>query len=543
MESYKALALAWRPRFFADLKGQGHITRALINAIARKQLHHAYLFTGTRGVGKTTIARILAKSLNCIEGILPEPCGHCAHCVAIDAGRFVDLIEVDAASRTRVEDTRELLDNVQYAPLQGRFKIYLIDEVHMLSGHSFNALLKTLEEPPSHVKFILATTDPQRIPSTILSRCLRLNLRPLPTDDIAEHLQHILTTEKIAFEPGATQLIATAGNGSMRDALSVLEQAIAYGDGCVQTQAVQAMLGMEYQSYLPSLCNAIGLLNVAEAFSIVEKMAQAGADYSQVLASLLQTLHDAAIARALGRAPEALGKIWGDLLGAEENQLLYQIGLMGQRDLPYAPDPRTGFEMVLLRMIVFRPVTAPLPVGAEKSVVSEKPVAAIASAPPPVLPEKPVAPIASALPPVVAEKPVVPTPSLPTTGTSELDWAHLITQLPLSGLARTLVKSCVVAHWDGENLSLTLEESQKACLNAQRQTQIQTALSQHFSRPIRLTIMTGETAQATPYAQAKIQSQARNDAIKQSLDNDPLLQGLLSTFDATIEKVTLEDEE
>jgi DNA polymerase-3 subunit gamma/tau len=538
--AYQALARSWRPKSFADLKGQEHVTRALMNAISRNQLHHAYLFTGTRGVGKTTIARILAKALNCEQGIMPEPCGVCTHCVAIDAGRFVDLIEVDAASRTRVEDTRDLLENVQYAPTQGRFKIYLIDEVHMLSGHSFNALLKTLEEPPAHVKFILATTDPQRIPPTVLSRCLRFNLRALSTNDITQQLQTILTAEKITFEPAAIQIIARAGAGSMRDALSVLEQGISYGNGTLQTHDIESMLGMHYQRYLPELLNAIGALNVQNALAAITKMAEVGADFEQVLASVLQALHEAAIARVV---PQEDPNSLTDALSPEENQLLYQIGLNGQRDLAYAPDPRSGFEMVLLRMMVFRPAFAQVAPPVAEKVVAPKPIAPVPAAP--ITTPKPVAPVIVAPTPVPAPAPVMP-PAASATQTSTstpIDWPQLIAQLPLAGLARTLVKNCVVSQWNGEQLMLILEETQKACLNPPRQAQIQEALSKHFGRHIKLTITAGTLTQASPHQQAQAVVQERQAQVKQSLEQDPIMQALLTTFDATVEKVTALDPE
>lgn len=533
--AYQVLARKWRPKSFSTLKGQEHITRALSNALNRGQIHHAYLFTGTRGVGKTTIARILAKALNCEQGITPTPCGLCRACTDIDAGKFVDLIEVDAASRTRVEDTRELLENVQYAPLQGRFKIYLIDEVHMLSGHSFNAFLKTLEEPPQHVIFIMATTDPERIPITILSRCLRLILRPISTQEIAAQLQDILQTEAIPFENGVCEIIAGLADGSMRDALSLLEQAIAYCNNMLKTEEVQEMLGLSYQRLFPNLLAAIGSQSLQEGLKIIQKMANEGANFERVLGSLLQALHAVAIAQAISEegdselasfamvSQETL--LLKDKLTPEEVQLLYQIGLMGQRDLRFAPDNRTGFEMIFLRMLVFRPTssvasidvsnhansnTTPLPSYKEDEKKIDSPIK------------------------IVENQKIESQPEI-------LDWSWLITQLSLSGFSRALVKHCIVSKWDGERLLLTLEESQKTCLNPQREQQIQEAISLHFKRPIKVSVQIGPIVnQTTPAQQTEILANERQNSAQKAVEQDETVQKIISTFDATVEKIIAE---
>lgn len=359
--SYQVLARKWRPRVFREMVGQEHVLQALINALDHNRLHHAYLFTGTRGVGKTTIARILAKCLNCETGVSSEPCGQCSSCREIAEGRFVDLIEVDAASRTKVEDTRELLENVQYAPTRGRYKVYLIDEVHMLSNSSFNALLKTLEEPPPHVKFLLATTDPQKLPMTILSRCLQFNLKNMNPERIVQHLKFVLNEELVPFEESALWHLGRAADGSMRDAMSLTDQAIAYGSGKITEAEVSTMLGTIDQTAVYDVVNALASLDGRAVLAAVERMSEQAPDYASAIAEMLAVLHRIAIAQAL---PEAVDNSHGDRerimqlaqqLPSEDVQLFYQTALLGRRDLPLAPDPRAGFEMVLLRMLAFKP--------------------------------------------------------------------------------------------------------------------------------------------------------------------------------------------
>ena len=433
--SYQVLARKWRPRSFREMVGQTHVLKALINALDNQRLHHAYLFTGTRGVGKTTIARILAKCLNCETGVSSTPCGQCSVCREIDEGRFVDLIEVDAASRTKVEDTRELLDNVQYSPSRGRYKVYLIDEVHMLSSHSFNALLKTLEEPPPHVKFLLATTDPQKLPVTILSRCLQFSLKNMPPERVVEHLTHVLGAENVPFEDDALWLLGRAADGSMRDAMSLTDQAIAFGEGKVLAADVRAMLGTLDHGQVYGVLHALLEGDARALLEAVRHLAEQGPDWGGVLAEMLNVLHRVAIAQAL---PEAVDNGQGDrdrvlalaqALPAEDVQFYYQMGLIGRRDLPLAPDPRGGFEMVLLRMLAFRPADAdgaprsPLKdLGISKATADSNPnpvagaavAAPVASiAPPPATPAPvaPVAPVAAVAPVVAAPQPAaVPVP-------------------------------------------------------------------------------------------------------------------------------------
>jgi DNA polymerase-3 subunit gamma/tau len=434
--SYQVLARKWRPRSFREMVGQTHVLKALINALDSQRLHHAYLFTGTRGVGKTTIARIIAKCLNCETGITSSPCSECSVCREIDEGRFVDLIEIDAASRTKVEDTRELLDNVQYAPSRGRFKVYLIDEVHMLSSHSFNALLKTLEEPPPYVKFILATTDPQKLPATILSRCLQFSLKNMTPERVVEHLTHVLGAENIPFEDDALWLLGRAADGSMRDAMSLTDQAIAFGEGKVLATDVRAMLGTLDHGQVYDVLTALIDGDARSLLEAVRHLAEQGPDWSGVLSEILNVLHRVAIAQAL---PEGVDNGHGDrdrvlalaqALPAEDVQFYYQMGLIGRRDLPLAPDPRGGFEMVLLRMLAFRPADSdnaprqplksvginPATVDSQTTVAGAAPAASTpapaASAPTPVL-EKPapVTPSAPAYAPApIAETVAAPAP-------------------------------------------------------------------------------------------------------------------------------------
>lgn len=409
--SYQVLARKWRPRSFREMVGQTHVLKALINALDHQRLHHAYLFTGTRGVGKTTIARIMAKCLNCEEGVSSTPCGVCSICREIDEGRFIDLIEVDAASKTKVEDTREMLDNVQYMPTRGRYKVYLIDEVHMLSTSSFNALLKTLEEPPPYVKFLLATTDPQKLPATVLSRCLQFSLKNMPPEPIVGHLQHVLTSENIPFEDDALWLLGRAADGSMRDAMSLTDQAVSFGDGSVMADDVRAMLGTLDQGQIYGVLKALIAGDAREALSAVAHLAEHGPDWAGVLAEILNALHRIAIAQLM---PDAIDNGQGDreqvlelaaLVPPEDVQFYYQLGLIGRRDLPLAPDPRDGFEMVLLRMLAFRPASLP---GTAPSTPLIQPTRVASSASPDSVGQQTSAPTASAVAPVaVISAPII----------------------------------------------------------------------------------------------------------------------------------------
>ncbi|MFO0335809.1 MAG: DNA polymerase III subunit gamma/tau, partial [Pseudomonadota bacterium] len=421
--TYLVLARKWRPRKFAEMVGQEHVVRALTNALTSGRVHHAFLFTGTRGVGKTTVARIFAKSLNCETGVGADPCGTCSACREIDEGRFVDLIEVDAASRTKVEDTRELLENVQYAPARGRYKVYLVDEVHMLSVNSFNALLKTLEEPPPHVKFLLATTDPQKLPITVVSRCLQFHLKRLPPGLIAERMRRILEAEGVAFDAPSLPLLARAADGSLRDGLSLLDQVLVFGGGRVGEADVRAMLGTIDRNHVVHLVEALAAADAPGLLAIARALDDHAPDYDQVLVQLASLLERVALQQVVPQdsadaewAPEVLDAL-ARAVPPADLQLYYQIALNGRRDLELAPEPRVGFEMTLLRMLAFRPADTVAGAGATAAVApaggtrgAANAGTAAASPPAPRSPARPAAPEPA------AERPAVSAPGPSTTG-------------------------------------------------------------------------------------------------------------------------------
>ncbi len=584
--SYQVLALKWRPRSFATMVGQEHVLRALINALDNDRLHHAYLFTGTRGVGKTTVARIFAKSLNCEQGITSTPCGSCSACCEIDEGRFLDLIEVDAASRTKVEDTRELLENVQYAPTRGRFKVYLIDEVHMLSTHSFNALLKTLEEPPPHVKFLLATTDPQKLPVTILSRCLQFNLKRMSPEMIGGHLSHVLQDEGVEADASAIAQISEAADGSMRDALSLLDQAIAYGGGALKEAEVRAMLGTVDRSHVYKILQALADEEAEALLAAVDELALQGIDFASVLAELISLLHKLALVQA---APQALAgsadaEAVATLAGAiapEDVQLFYQIALNGRRDLPYAPEARAGFEMILLRMLAFRPLDlAALPVAASpegRSAAGAAPPGVASSAPaapPPVSKAAASSGIASAkaalnsakaaldggkpdgvaaaptpkpaatspaaeamvrepLPAAPPEPPAAPArPSLNSAG----DWREVVERLALQGMAYQLAINSVLSGREGDTLHLSLAAQHSTLRIPSMERRLQESLQQLLGRRVVLnyTVAAEVGGQETPAAIQQREARDRRAVALQAMQADPLVQQICKTFNGRV---------
>ncbi|MEW5755711.1 MAG: DNA polymerase III subunit gamma/tau [Pseudomonadota bacterium] len=536
--SYQVLARKWRPRNFKEMVGQEHVLRALVNALDNNRLHHAFLFTGTRGVGKTTISRILAKSLNCEQGVSASPCGTCASCREIDEGRFVDLIEVDAASRTKVEDTRELLENVQYAPTRGRYKVYLIDEVHMLSTHSFNALLKTLEEPPPHVKFLLATTDPQKLPVTILSRCLQFSLRRLPQDMIAKHLAYILGQEAIPHQAGALALIAHAADGSMRDALSLLDQAIAFGGNTVNETEVRNMLGTIDRSIVFKLLEALAAQDGAALIGHVRQLAEQAPDFQAVLAELLSALQRIALHQCVPTALEGaddLDQIAGlsKRLSPEDVQLYYQIALHGRRDLPLAPDARSGLEMTLLRMLAFRPGEP----GSSATPVAPltKPVATGAATPSRPQPPQSATPATAPTPTPTPAPAPAPAPAKSTPGnTQQMSWPEIVAALDLKGLVQQLALNCTLQERNDQRIALLLDSSHAQLLSPQRQEQLQTALNQFLGTQAKLTIGTGKSTQENPAQLQQRQAQENQASAVAAIESDRNVLSMRELFNAEV---------
>jgi DNA polymerase-3 subunit gamma/tau len=510
MSATSVLARKWRPRNFAQLAGQEHVVQALTNALTQNRLHHAYLFTGTRGVGKTTIARIFAKSLNCESGITAEPCGTCGACTEIDSGRFVDLIELDAASNTQVDNMRELLESALYAPTSGRFKVYIIDEVHMLSKSAFNAMLKTLEEPPSHVKFILATTDPQKIPVTVLSRCLQFNLKQMPPALIVSHLQYVLGQENIPFENGALNLVARAAQGSMRDALSLMDQAIAYSSGKVDESLVRTMLGAIDQGYLFDLLHSLRSGDGAGLLRIADDMAIRSIAFEAALQDMATLLHRIALAQTIPQAipddePER-ARLFElvQQFTPEEIQLNYQIAIHGRNEIDLAPDEYAGFTMTLLRMLAFAPQAA--------GTNAEKPL-------PRTVPAVPNTVKQAVADPAPARQ---ASPARPAANSADLDWNTLLTQLNLQGMARELAKNSVLVSFAEGRVALSLAPQHKHLQsNKIAQDKLQAALSEYFVKPIRLVIELGAAGDiATPAAVEQHEKQTRQQQAEEAIKQD-----------------------
>ena len=577
--SYQVLARKWRPRSFAEVAGQEHVLRALINALDTGRLHHAYLFTGTRGVGKTTLARILAKCLNCEEGVSATPCGRCRACTEIDEGRFLDLIEIDAASRTGVDDTRELLDNVAYAPGVGRYKVYLIDEVHMFSRSSFNALLKTLEEPPEHVKFVLATTDPQKVPVTVLSRCLQFNLKRFPPSTIANQLQRVLEAESIVFDRVALDTLAQAGEGSMRDAMSLLDQALAFGGGAVSADDVQRMLGAVDESARFDLLEAVARGDAPGVLAKVAALDDYAPDYEALLGDLISLLHATSIQQSV---PEVAEHPVSDLarlqalalaMRPEDVQLNYQIGLMGRRDLPLVPVARQGFEMTLLRMIAFRPGSEPDSgsASASSAVADNQPAGSRAGGQSPAdqaraavaSPRRPAAtrnadPAPKQSPNAQPEQAISQTQEAPqTVGAAPVDagvsstvasgavdaalplsadtWTETVTAIAVKGMPLQLAMHSVPTQVAGDTVTLSLPEAHQHLAAASFVERLRAALEAHLGRAIKLSVTLGAAASASPAQQHQRDAESRQREAEQAIYNDPVVQQLQNRFDAEVQ--------
>lgn len=528
--SYQVLARKWRPRNFSTLVGQEHVVRALTHALSEQRLHHAYLFTGTRGVGKTTLARILAKSLNCETGITATPCGTCVSCQEIDAGRFVDLLEVDAATNTRVDEMRQLLENAVYAPTRGRFKVYVIDEVHMLSNSAFNAMLKTLEEPPEHVKFILATTDPQKIPVTVLSRCLQFNLKQMPVAAIVGHLSHILQAEDIPFQQPALSLIARSANGSMRDALSLLDQAIAHGAGAVEEGQVGAMLGTVDQDYLFTILEALVAGEAAELRRVASDLAIRSISFAGTLQELAALLTRVQIVQCVPSAADDLEVDAGRLallakaLSPEFVQLAYQIACIGRQELASAPDEYAGFVMTLLRMHAFRPSTVKDIVRATAAVHAKREVPPSASpAPKKELTVPPVAAVANNVAPMKTD-----------SSADDMDWRAIVRALSISGLAGQLAQNCELRSFSNGECRLRLAPT-NAHLNMKASVdKLQLALSEHYGRSIIVRIELAQQESETPAAAEGRQRQERLAQATDAIHNDPFVRDAIDALGASI---------
>ena len=549
--SYQVLARKWRPQNFRDMAGQTHVLQALVNALDHNRLHHAYLFTGTRGVGKTTIARILAKCLNCETGVSSQPCEQCSACKEITEGRFVDLIEIDAASHTGVDDVRDMIDNAQYMPSSGRFKVYLIDEVHMLSKPAFNALLKTLEEPPAHVKFLLATTDPQKLPVTVLSRCLQFNLKNLAPEKIAEYLKSILEKEMIPFDDASLWLLARAADGSMRDALSLTDQAIAFGGEKIAENAVREMLGTMDRRLIHPIVDSLIAGDTNAMLAAVAQLAEQNPDYSGALDELLSLLHRIAIVQAapavLDQAPderERLQELAGNMT-AEDVQLFYQIGMNSQRDLSFAPDMRAGFEMALLRMLAFKPQGIINGGEKKKTELTKQPLAAAQS-----IIATPTTVIATPTP--VATKPVeksivaapvaAPTITPPPTDMQNLtadSWPAMWQRLPLAGVIRNTASHCCLERIEGNNYHFILNHEQAGLFDPSHAARLAETLGTFLNKTCAVLITAGTPSSATPHQVQQQKRALQQLEAEESFRSDTNVLALLQQFEGEIAADTI----
>jgi DNA polymerase-3 subunit gamma/tau len=530
--AYQVLARKWRPRSFDTLVGQEHVVKALTHALSTGRLHHAYLFTGTRGVGKTTIARILAKALNCEKnGVSPNPCGQCAACTEIDSGRYVDYIEMDAASYRGVDEMVDLLERAAYAPSSGRYKVYMIDEVHQLTNHAFNAMLKTLEEPPAHILFILATTDPQKVPVTVLSRCLQFNLKQLPAGDIAAQLERILKAEAIPAEPGGLRLVANGARGSMRDALSLLDQAIAYSGGQVSEQAVRGMLGTIDDSFLYALLEALAAGDGPKLLDIARDMDTRNLSFDGALQELASLLHVVALAQTApeavpGSADAARVKGLAGALDAEDVQLYYQIAIHAREDLPLAPDEHAGFSMALLRMLAFKPETgdsAKSPPGTGGPRATRQPARASAETPAPAAASRPQPASRSEARPATADNDAA------TTIQFSGNWAELTRSLNVGGIARQLAQQSELRSFQAGVAEVAVPPSARHLVQKAYVDKLAEALQEHFGAPVRLNIVVGETAGTS----------AQDQAVA-SINQDEFVHELLEQFDGSIKDSSIQ---
>ena len=515
----QVLARKWRPRSFTELVGQEHVVRALTNALRQQRLHHAYLFTGTRGVGKTTLARILAKSLNCETGVTDAPCGKCGACTEIDAGRFVDLIELDAASNTQVDNMRELLDNALYAPTSGRYKVYIIDEVHMLSRNAFNAMLKTLEEPPGHVKFILATTDPQKIPVTVLSRCLQFGLKQIPPQQIRDRLTEVLAAENVTTDAQSVALVARAAEGSLRDALSLLDQAIAHGGGALDEASTRAMLGAVDQTYLHSVLRALSAHDGAALAAEAQRMGERSLSFEAALQELAVLLHRMALAQVV---PDSLAEDDPDtpavreltqMFGADELQLYYQIAVQGRAEIGLAPDEQAGFMMTLLRMLAF----APGAIAVAAPAVKAREAGPAASSPP-------ASPVRAGAPSKVSAPKADPS-----------SWADLVGQIGLSAMANQLALRCEMTKRTEEDIELRISPSDERMFDKPYRDKLTAALRQHLGAQFRVAFVTGDVAGVSPKAITDRKIEQRHAAAVAEIRQDPFVRELIEDFDGSLD--------
>lgn len=513
--TYQVLARKWRPQNFTELVGQEKVLAALVHGLNENRLHHAYLFTGTRGVGKTTVARILAKSLNCEQGISASPCGKCESCIEIREGRYVDLIEIDAASRTKVEDTRELLDNIQYAPAKGRFKVYLIDEVHMLSTHSFNALLKTLEEPPEHVKFLLATTDPQKLPITVLSRCLQFHLKNIPVELIAKQLGYVLGEENIPFEQEALDTIAKAAEGSLRDALSLTDQAIGQGEGQVKTDTTLAMLGVVRSELLYDLAYAISEQNNTALLNLLENISAETVDYGLLLKLFAEFWYSVSLKQIL---PEYESGDWknevlqnlASALSPSLVQLFYDMSTQGRKSLPFAPEPKIGFNMTILRMLCFKPMEK-IEIKPEPQIVRHPDIAKQSSGP-------------------------IPTPS---EKIAIENWETLLNTLPLSGMLKQIVKNTNFDRIEGKTLFLKMETSHQSLFNDNAKNKLIEVLQTYYEQAFSLQIVGSETPIVSPAVKEGEARKAQDAQLQEKLALDPNIDFIKNNFNGKIANVQI----